>query len=94
MLQDVEDRLSGPDLDERQEKDLRDITISCCDVLSDLKTTLDKYSELKSVYASAGSRAKRIWKRIKWEPDDIKELRSRVIVNLTLLNAFQGKIDR
>lgn len=94
MLQDVEDRLSGPDLDEQQEKDLRDITSNCGDVLRELKNTLDKYSELKSGHAGAGSRAKRIWKRLKWEPDDIKELRSRIIVNVILWNAFQGKIDR
>jgi hypothetical protein len=94
VLQDVRDRLSGPDLDEKQGKELRDITNSCFDVLSELKKTLDKYSELKSGYAGAGSRAKRIWKRLKWEPDDIKELRNRIIVNVTLWNAFQGKIDR
>ncbi|KFY72189.1 hypothetical protein V499_07656 [Pseudogymnoascus sp. VKM F-103] len=93
VLQDVEDRLSGPDLDEKQAKELREITNSCCDVLSELKRTLDKYSELKSGYAGAGSRAKRIWNRLKWEPDDIKELRSRIIVNVTLWNAFQGKFD-
>ncbi|KFZ02648.1 hypothetical protein V500_00038 [Pseudogymnoascus sp. VKM F-4518 (FW-2643)] len=93
VLQDVEDRLSGPDLDDQQEKELRDITNSCGDVLSELKKTLDKYSELKSGYAGAGTRAKRIWKRLKWEPDDIQELRSRIIVNVTLWNAFQGKID-
>lgn len=94
VLQDVEDRLSGPDLDELQEKELRDITNGCCDVLNELKKTLDKYSELKSGHSGAGSRAKRIWKRLKWEPDDIKELRSRIIVNVTLWNAFQGRIDR
>lgn len=94
MLQDVEDRLSGPDLDEQQEKELRDITNSCGEVLSELNKTLNKYSELKSGNAGAGSRAKRIWRRLKWEPDDIKELRSRIIVNVTLWNAFQGKIDR
>jgi hypothetical protein len=94
VLQDVEDRLSEPDLDAQQEKELRDITNSCDNVLSELKQTLDKYSELKSAYVGAGSRAKRIWKRLKWEPDDIKELRSRIIANVTLWNAFQGKIDR
>ncbi|KFY18089.1 hypothetical protein V492_00159 [Pseudogymnoascus sp. VKM F-4246] len=93
VLQDVEDRLSGPDLDEKQEEELRDITNSCCDVLNDLKKTLEKYSELKSGYSGVGSRAKRIWKGLKWEPNDIKELRSRIIVNITLWNAFQGKID-
>ncbi|KFY28869.1 hypothetical protein V493_02720 [Pseudogymnoascus sp. VKM F-4281 (FW-2241)] len=69
------------------------ISDDCRDVLGDLKKTLNKYSELKSSYVGAGSRAKRIWKRLKWEPDDIKELRSRIIVNVTLWNAFREKID-
>jgi hypothetical protein len=60
VLQDVEDRLSRPDLDDQQEKELRDITNSCGDVLSELKKTLDKYSELKLGYVGARTREKRI----------------------------------
>jgi hypothetical protein len=29
-----------------------------------------------------------VWKRLKWEPEDIKQLRSRISTNIGLLNAF------
>jgi Cdc6-like AAA superfamily ATPase len=35
-----------------------------------------------------------VWKRVKWEPDDIKEFRSRITANITLLNAFNGRITK
>ena len=35
-----------------------------------------------------------MFKRIKWEPEDIKELRSRIVANVTLLNAFHGRLTR
>ena len=35
-----------------------------------------------------------MWKRVKWEPDDIKEFRSRITANVTLLNTFNGRITK
>lgn len=32
--------------------------------------------------------AKRVWKRLRWEPEDIRELRHRIISNITLLNSI------
>lgn len=37
---------------------------------------------------------KRAWKRLKWEPEEIKELRNRISSNITLLNAFNGQLNR
>ena len=37
---------------------------------------------------------KRVWKRLKWEPEDIRELRSRISSNIGLLNAFTGRLTR
>jgi Cdc6-like AAA superfamily ATPase len=37
---------------------------------------------------------KRVWKRLKWEPEDITELRSRISSNIDLLNAFNGRLTR
>ena len=37
---------------------------------------------------------KKVWKRLKWEPEDIRELRSRINSNITLLNAFNGRLTR
>jgi Cdc6-like AAA superfamily ATPase len=73
---------------------LRDIADGCHNVLDKLEKTLDKYHELSSVPESVGKRVKRIWRRLKWEPEDIRELRSRISSNITLLNAFSGQLTR
>ena len=94
VLQDVEVVLST-DLDTQQKSDLGEIVDGCLNVLKKLEQTLDKYGELKPEPAgSVGSRVKRIWKRLKWEPEDIKEIRSHIIAHVTFLNTFQGRIAR
>jgi hypothetical protein len=35
-----------------------------------------------------------VWKRLKWEPEDIRELRSRISSNITFLNAFNSQLTR
>jgi peptidoglycan hydrolase CwlO-like protein len=94
VLQDVEVVLSEPDLSTQQKTELREIANGSHNVLKELEETLDKYGELKSDSASIGRRVKRVWKRLKWEPEDIKELRSRIVANIILLNTFQGNISR
>lgn len=94
VLQDVEVVLSEPDLNKEQKTELREIADGCLNVLRKLEQTLDKYCELKSGSESARSRVKRVWKRLKWEPEDIKELRSRIVSNVALLDTFQGRITR
>jgi hypothetical protein len=93
VLQDVEVVLSEPDLSTQQKTELQEIANGSRNVLKKLEETLDKYGELESGSRSVGRRVKRVWKRLKWEPEDIKELRSRIIANIILLNTFQGKIS-
>jgi chromosome segregation ATPase len=94
VLQDVEVAISEPDLSNEHKTELREIANSCLNVLRKLEETLDKYSELNSGSKSVRSRVKRMWKRLQWEPEDIKDLRSRIVANITLLNTFQGRITR
>jgi hypothetical protein len=94
VLQDVEVVLSEPDLNTQQRNELREIADGCLNVLAELEKTLDNYGELKSGSRSVGNRVKRVWKRLTWEPEDIKELRNRIVGNVTLLNTFQGRIVR
>jgi hypothetical protein len=35
-----------------------------------------------------------MWKRLKWEPEDIRQLRSRISTNIGLLNAFTSRLTR
>jgi hypothetical protein len=63
-------------------------------VLKELYDTLGRYQELDFNPKTFGGKARRVWKRLKWEPEDIKGLRCRIVVNITLLNAFHGKLAR
>jgi hypothetical protein len=73
---------------------LDDIADGCRNVLDKLEKTLHKYRELSPVPENAGKKVKRLWKRLKWEPEDIQELRSRISSNISLLNAFNGRLTR
>ena len=93
LLRDLED--IGPDrsLTQRQVVDLKDNIHACKNLLNDLDTTLDRYQMLdKNGPMTLGAKSRRIWKRLKWEPADIKELRGRLASNISLLNAFLGTI--
>jgi hypothetical protein len=86
--------LTEHELDDQQKTDLLQIADSCRNILDDLYKTLDKYSELEARPKGINKKVKRAWKRLTWEPDDIRELRSRVTSNITLLNSFSQRSTR
>ncbi|RSL90156.1 hypothetical protein CDV31_015738 [Fusarium ambrosium] len=93
VLSDVDVTVSELELDPYQRNDLQHVISSCRDVLERLEDTLDKYTDLHAEKGRLGSRVKKAWKRINWEPDDIRELRERITLNTTLLNTFLGGIS-
>ena len=94
VLQDVDVVISQSEPASQEKKNLEDITASCRNVLGELEKTLDQYIELDSKPKSVGKKVRRAWKRLKWEPEDIRELRSQISSNVTLLNAFNGRFVR
>jgi hypothetical protein len=93
VIQDVDVVLSDCDPDAPQKADLQEITGNCHNILCDLEKTLDKYGELQTHGGNLGKRVKRVWKRLKWEPEDIRELRDRISSNVTLLNTYTTRIS-
>ena len=81
-------------LTDQQQAELHDIADGCYKVLVKLNETLQKYQALDSTPRTLGTRAQKVWKRLKWEPEDIKEFRSRIVMNITLLNSFQARTAR
>jgi hypothetical protein len=73
---------------------LEDIDKGCRNVLDELQRIVDKNTELRSESGGVGKRIKRVWKRLKWEPEDIDKLRSRISTNIGFLNAFSGLLTR
>ena len=99
IVEDVKVVLPQRDLTSEQRKELVNIFVGCYNVLNTLKETLDKYQELDSDSKgcdpkSFGFKIRRGWKRLRWEPEDVKELRSRITSNITLLNTFNGQLTR
>ena len=64
-----------------------------------LDKTLEEYQELGPDPKDCDPKSfrfkfRRGWKRLRWEPEDVKELRSRINSNISLLNAFNGQLTR
>ncbi|KAI9155586.1 putative ankyrin repeat protein [Paramyrothecium foliicola] len=94
VLQDADILLSECDADEHQKRNIKEITSNCHKVLIDIEETLSKYCELQSRDGNLGKRAKRTWRRLKWEPEDIRELRNRLTSNVVLLHTFINQMYR
>ncbi|KAK2805129.1 hypothetical protein FQN50_006374 [Emmonsiellopsis sp. PD_5] len=77
------------------QENLRTITDGCHAVLVDLQLLLDRYE-------SIGRKRSNAWERVKWGSEDLAELRSRLMTNVSMLNTFitisqftvQKKLDR
>ena len=99
IVEDVKVVLSQRNLTSDQRKELADIFVGCKNVLNTLRKTLDKYQELDSDPMCSGPKSfgfklRRGWKRLRFEPEDVQELRSRITSNISLLNAFNGQLAR
>ena len=95
VLQDVERVLSQQMLTDWQKKALASVLEECHNVLIALGKVVDEnyFLSLSNVHGFR-NKSRRAWKRLTWEPDDIREFRSRVALNIGLLNAFNGSLIR
>ena len=99
ILEDVKVVLPQRDLTSEQRKELVDIFVGCYNVFNTLKEALNKYQELDSDpkccnTKSFGFKVQRGWKRLRWEPEDVKDLRCRIASNTSLLNTFNGQLTK
>jgi hypothetical protein len=81
--------LSNAALSSEQRQQLQDIHISCSSVLTEIEETINRYSPI-----NAPRSFRTTWKRLTWEPDDVRDLRNRLCSNISLLNAINGRITR
>jgi len=95
ILRDIERVLSRQILTDWQKKALASVLEECHNVLIALGKVVDEnhYLNVSNVHGIR-DKSRRVWKRLTWEPDDIQELRSRVALNVGLLNAFNGSLMR
>lgn len=87
VINDIKIDLSGTTLSDAQETRLQEIAVSCSNVLAGIEKTIERYSAIDAPHSF-----KRIWKRLKWKPDDASDLRNRLCSNIGLLNAINGRM--
>jgi hypothetical protein len=95
VLRDIESVQSQQELTDWQKNALVPVLKECHNVLIALGKVVDENHCLKpSNSHSFCDKPRRVWKRVTWEPADVQELRSRIALNIGLLNAFNGSLIR
>jgi hypothetical protein len=95
VLGDIECVLHQQELTDWQRTALLPVLEKCHNVLITLRRVVDENYRLKTPDPDGfRDKSRRAWKRLNWEPKDIQNLRSRVTLNIGLLNAFNGSLTR
>ncbi|KAI1421745.1 hypothetical protein F5Y12DRAFT_687267 [Xylaria sp. FL1777] len=90
---DIEVLLSGKDLSQPQEERLHELTKNCNHILEDVQGTVRKYSTLESKRSGIREKASRLWNRLQWEPDDVRNLRGRITLSVASCTVFLGMLN-
>ena len=83
VMEETEELLSQQSLSMQQEEKLRVVTAGCVEVLQDL-------GELLAKYGRRGTKSQRTLDRLGFGTEDIDAIRTRLILNVTLLDAFNN----
>ena len=94
LLDDVSENISDRQLSEKQKEDLSSLTGACRDVLKELEAMVQKYGILATENSTFGGRIRKSSKKLGWDQDGVRDLRSRITSNTTLLNAFNSGLAR
>lgn len=76
-------------MSDSQAANFAQILSSCKDLLTEVETLMDKWSVISK--PQKGKAVQRLWKRLKWEPQEIMDLRARITSNVVLLNAYNDQ---
>ena len=77
-----------------QHTQLEEVSRGCHGVLDELEKTLTKYQELQSKGGSLSDKTRRSWKRLMWEPEEIRGFRERITSTVTLLHTLLEEVSR
>lgn len=93
MLQDA-DILTERSLSRAQAAELSQVATACTNLQEELQVTLERYRVLERRPTDLSGKLKKAWKRVAWEPDDVRDIRGRITSNVTILEALNGRIIR
>ncbi|KAL2676552.1 hypothetical protein Neosp_010313 [[Neocosmospora] mangrovei] len=94
VLQDVDVKVDETDLTPQQEANLEQAMSTCEAVLHDLQTVCDNFSDLDTSQGHSRKSIRRVWKKLKWEPDEARELRQRISSSNVMLTTLLNQISR
>ncbi|OPB36014.1 hypothetical protein A0O28_0111800 [Trichoderma guizhouense] len=91
VLQDIEANCT--ELSPERSQEYQSVVTSCKHLLVRLKRTLEEYSGIaKDDKTGKRTAIKRVWKRLKWEPDDIRDIRSHISVKINTLRSLNDQV--
>ncbi|KAJ6786496.1 hypothetical protein PWT90_09714 [Aphanocladium album] len=94
ILQDVEIDLYENEADGQQKVLLQEIVSGCRNALLDLEKDVGVYSVLQPLSSQDMKyKMRRVWKRLIWDPNDIRDIRDRLVSNTALLSASLDRIS-
>ncbi|CEI63860.1 hypothetical protein FVEN_g9161 [Fusarium venenatum] len=73
-------------MSEEHAANFNEILATCQTVLHKLESMMNKWSGISDT--SKSKTAQRLWKRLRWEPDEVSDLRMQITSKVALLNAF------
>lgn len=94
VVQDIDVLLSGCEPGPEQRAKLQSVRDDSTSLLNDLLKQIEKDGAIEAPSTSMTRGVKKAWKRFNWDQNDVQDFRSRISVNLALLNAIEGNLSR
>lgn len=91
LMQDIEVDITDRDLKPGQAERLQTIVDGSRAVLTDLNSLLSRYS---SIEAKGKICVKRVWQRLSFDTAEVREIRGRLVSNVSMLRAFTERDTR
>ncbi|KAI8658210.1 NACHT domain-containing protein [Fusarium keratoplasticum] len=93
VLQDVDVKVDESDLTPQQETNLEQAMSTCEAVLHDLQAVCNNFSDMDTSQGHSRKSIRRVWKKLKWEPDEARELRERISSSISLLTTLLNQLS-
>ncbi len=92
VLDEFAQNLSGRQLNEKQKSDLSSLMEATRSVLEELGIVIERFTSLGKEQSTIGAKTQKAWKKLRWDQDAIRGFRSRIILNTTMLEAFNSSL--
>ena len=96
IIRDIDDYDPDISLDVEKKGNLNYISRNCWQLLGELNGYLDKFQDLKPSPRSTGLRSStiRVWKRVRWDQEEIEVFRRRIATSINALNLIVAGLNR